>query len=55
VRLLEDMLALSPGRVNCRGASSTGRSAISVRDFEAGSSVCRKGDPASAWIGVIDG
>ena len=56
MRSLEDMLALSPwtrelpaehlGRV---------RAAIIVRDFAAGSAVCRKGDPASAWVGVIDG
>jgi CRP/FNR family transcriptional regulator, cyclic AMP receptor protein len=31
------------------------RAAIMVRDFEAGSTVSRKGDPASAWVGVIDG
>jgi CRP-like cAMP-binding protein len=31
------------------------RAAIIVRDFEAGCTVCRKGDPANAWIGVIDG
>ena len=31
------------------------RSAIAVREFDAGSTVCRKGDPASAWLGVIDG
>ncbi|MBK5105509.1 MAG: Crp/Fnr family transcriptional regulator, partial [Burkholderiales bacterium] len=31
------------------------RTAIAVRDFEAGASICRKGDPASAWLGVIDG
>ena len=56
MRLLEEMLALSPwtrelseehfGRV---------RAAIIVREFAAGSTVCRKGDPASAWVGVIDG
>ena len=31
------------------------RSAIAVRDFEAGACICRKGDPANAWLGVIDG
>ncbi|MBE0615120.1 MAG: Crp/Fnr family transcriptional regulator [Burkholderiales bacterium] len=31
------------------------RADISVRDFAAGASICRKGDPASAWLGVIDG
>jgi CRP-like cAMP-binding protein len=29
--------------------------AIVVRDFEAGACICRKGDPASAWLGVIEG
>ncbi len=29
--------------------------AITVRDFESGAYVSRKGDPASAWIGVVDG
>ena len=31
------------------------RAAIIVRDFESGAYVCRKGDPANAWIGVVDG
>ena len=31
------------------------RSTTSVREFAAGASICRKGDPASAWLGVIDG
>jgi len=31
------------------------RAAIIVREFAAGSTVFRKGDPASAWVGVIDG
>ncbi|MBE0626012.1 MAG: Crp/Fnr family transcriptional regulator [Burkholderiales bacterium] len=31
------------------------RTAIAVRDFAAGACICRKGDPASAWLGVIDG
>lgn len=56
MRLLEDMLELSPWT---RGLSaehlSRVRAAIIVRDFAAGSTVSRKGDPASAWIGVIDG
>ena len=56
MRSLEDMLTLSRwarelpaehlGRV---------RAAIIVREFAAGSTVSRKGDPASAWVGVIDG
>lgn len=56
MRLVEDMLALSPWT---RGLPAEQlnqvRSAIIVRDFEAGSTVYRKGDPANAWVGVIDG
>jgi len=50
------MLALSPWT---RGLSPEHlgrvRTAIMVREFEAGSTVSRKGDPASAWVGVVDG
>ena len=56
MRSLEDMLALSAWT---RGLPAEHlarvRAAIVVREFEAGSTVCRKGDPASAWVGVIDG
>jgi CRP/FNR family transcriptional regulator, cyclic AMP receptor protein len=56
VRSLEEMLALSPWT---RGLSAEHltriRAAIVVREFAAGSTICRKGDPASAWVGVIDG
>jgi len=31
------------------------RENIVVREFSSGAYVCRKGDPASAWLGVIDG
>ena len=56
MRLLEDMLALSPWTRELPAEQlSQVRTAIIVRDFEAGSTVCRKGDPASAWVGVIDG
>ena len=56
MRSLEDMLALSPWTQGL-SAEQLGhvRSAIVLREFRAGASVCRKGDPASAWIGVIDG
>jgi len=56
VRSLEDMLALSPWTREL-SAEQLGRmrAAIIVREFAAGSTVCRKGDPASAWVGVIDG
>jgi CRP/FNR family cyclic AMP-dependent transcriptional regulator len=50
------MLALSPWT---RGLSADHldrvRAAIMVREFSAGSTVSRKGDPAGAWVGVIDG
>src|SRR5450830_1310887 len=56
MRLLEDMLALSPWtRELSAEYLSRVRAAIIVREFKAGRTVCRKGDPASAWIGVIDG
>jgi len=54
--LLEDMLALSPWTRELPAEQlSEVRTAIIVRDFEAGSTVYRKGDPANAWVGVIDG
>jgi CRP/FNR family transcriptional regulator, cyclic AMP receptor protein len=56
MRSLDEMLALSPWT---RGLSaehlSRVRAAIMVREFETGNTVCHKGDPASAWVGVIDG
>jgi len=56
VRSLEDMLALSPWTRELPAEQlDQVRAAILVRDFEAGRTVCRKGDPASAWVGVIDG
>jgi CRP-like cAMP-binding protein len=50
------MLALSPWTREL-SAEHLGRvrAAIMVREFEAGNTICRKGDPASAWVGVIDG
>jgi len=56
MRSLDDMLALSPWmRELSPEHSGRVRAAITVRDFEAGAYVSRKGDPANAWIGVIDG
>jgi CRP-like cAMP-binding protein len=50
------MLALSPWTRELPAEQlNQVRSAIIVRDFEAGSTVYRKGDPANAWVGVIDG
>jgi len=56
LRSLEDMLALSPWTREL-SADQLGRvrATILVREFAAGSAVSRKGDPASAWFGVIDG
>ena len=56
MRSLDEMLALSSWTRELPGAQlARVRAAITVRDFEAGASICRKGDPASNWIGVIDG
>jgi len=56
VRSLDDMLALSAWTRELPAEQlSRVRAAIVVRDFEAGACICRKGDPASAWLGVIDG
>ena len=56
MRSLDDMLALSAWTRELPAEHlSRVRTAIAVRDFEAGASICRKGDPASAWLGVIDG
>ena len=56
VRSLDDMLTLSAWT---RGLSAEHldrvRAAIVVREFKAGSTIFRKGDPARAWLGVIDG
>lgn len=56
MRSLDDMLALSPWmRELSAEHSGRVRAAITVRDFEAGAYVSRKGDLARAWVGVIDG
>lgn len=56
MRSLEDMLALSPWTSELSaGQIDRVRASIIVRNFDAGNTVCRKGDPANAWIGVIDG
>lgn len=56
MRSLDDMLALSAWTRELPAEQlSRVRAAITVRDFEAGASICRKGDPANAWLGVIDG
>lgn len=56
MRSLDDMLGLSAWTRELPAEQlSRVRAAITVRDFEAGASICRKGDPANAWLGVIDG
>jgi CRP/FNR family cyclic AMP-dependent transcriptional regulator len=53
---LDEMLALSAWTQELPAEQLRRvRSAIAVRDFEAGACICRKGDPANAWLGVIDG
>jgi CRP/FNR family transcriptional regulator, cyclic AMP receptor protein len=56
MRSLDDILALSSWTRELTAEQlSRVRAAIAVREFEAGACICRKGDPANAWIGVIDG
>jgi CRP-like cAMP-binding protein len=56
MRSLDEMLALSPWTQELPAEQLRRvHAAIVVRDFEAGACICRKGDPASAWLGVIDG
>jgi len=56
MRSLDDMLALSSWTRELPAEQlNRVRAAIAVRDFAAGACICRKGDPASAWLGVIDG
>jgi len=56
MRSLDDMLALSAWTRELPAEQlSRVRAAIAVREFEAGACICRKGDPANAWLGVIDG
>jgi CRP-like cAMP-binding protein len=56
MRVLEDMLASSPWtRELPPDQLNRVRENIAVREFTSGAYVCRKGDPASAWLGVIDG
>ena len=56
MRTLDEMLAASPWtRALPADQLQRARSSIIVRDLEPGGHACRKGDPASAWLGVIDG
>ena len=56
MRSLDDMLDLSSWTRELPAEQlSRVRAAIAVREFAAGACICRKGDPANAWLGVIDG
>jgi len=56
MRVLEDMLALSSWTHELPpDHMDRVRADIVVREFSSGAYVCRKGDQASAWLGVIDG
>ena len=56
MRSLDDMLALSSWTRELPAEQlNRVRSAIAVREFESGACICRKGDAANAWLGVIDG
>src|SRR5512141_2934743 len=56
MRSLDDMLARSSWTRDLPAEQlDRVRAAIAVREFAAGASICRKGDPANAWLGVIDG
>ncbi len=56
MRSLDDMLALSSWTRELPAEQlDRVRAAIAVREFAAGACICRKGDPANAWLGVIDG
>jgi CRP/FNR family cyclic AMP-dependent transcriptional regulator len=56
MRSLDDMLVLSSWtRELAAEQIRRVRSDIVVREFAAGAWICRKGDPANAWLGVIDG
>ena len=56
MRSLEDMLGASSWTRELSAEQlSRVRATVAVRDFDAGACICRKGDPANAWLGVIDG
>lgn len=56
MRSLSQLLALSPWTV---GLSTDQlervKRTVAERKFPAGSIVCRKGEPANTWIGIVDG
>lgn len=53
---LEDLLAASPwARALTEEEQARVRENLTLREFAAGACVCRKGEPASFWIGVVEG
>jgi CRP-like cAMP-binding protein len=53
---LDDLLARSPwARELPPEQLQRARSSIIVRDLQPGCYACYKGDPANAWVGVVDG
>ncbi|MBI2959482.1 MAG: Crp/Fnr family transcriptional regulator [Betaproteobacteria bacterium] len=56
MRSLDQMLELSPwtGGLTPEQLARV-RGAIAEREFPAGAYVCRRGEPTTAWIGVVDG
>jgi CRP/FNR family cyclic AMP-dependent transcriptional regulator len=56
MQTLDEMLALSPWAKDLSPEQlAKVRAGTVLRDFEAGAFVCRKGEPAAHWIGVVDG
>lgn len=56
MRTLDDMLAASPWTHELPADQlDRVRREIVAREFASGAYVCRKGDQAAAWLGVIDG
>ena len=56
MRSLDDLLTTSDwARALAADQLQRARSAIVVRDLQPGGYACHKGDPANAWVGVVDG
>lgn len=56
MRTLSDMLDVSPWTAGLSPEQlARVRADLVVREFDAGACVCRKGDPANCWVGVVDG
>lgn len=56
MRSLSQLLALSPWTVSLSTDQlERVKRTVAERKFPAGSFVCRKGEPANTWIGIVDG